>query len=109
MKMFKFPEITNPHLLYQVHRRLCNNLAAGVERVPWTDGMEVFRLSYGAVKEVRKQAEFGYYYLDEQKDKFRPTWKGAYVMTCGLAWPIGSLRKMRMKSRARATVRSLGL
>jgi len=109
MKIFRFPDVFNPNLLYRIHRRLCANLAPGVEPVLPTDGMEVFRLSYGTVKEIKKQAEFGYYYLDEQKGVFRPTWKGAYLMTWRLAWPVSSIIKARMKSSARQTIKSLGL
>ena len=109
MKVFRFPEAHNLRLLYQLHSRLCASLVAPeVKRVALTDGMEVFRLAYGTVKEVRKQADFGYYYLDEKKDVFRPTLKGAYLMTWKLAWPVGALRQARMKSKARATMKSLG-
>ena len=108
-RIFKFPELHNPRLMYQLHRRLCANSAPGIKSLKAADGKEAFQLSYGAVKEIRKQAEFGYFYLDEKSNLFRPTWKGAFLMTWKLAWPVGQLRKVAIKSRARATMRSLGL
>ncbi|HEX8843594.1 MAG TPA: hypothetical protein VF791_03070 [Pyrinomonadaceae bacterium] len=108
LKLFRFPEVHNPRVLYQLHRRLCARHAQGAESIIPADGAETFLLSYGTVKEVRRQAEFGYYYLDEKADLFRLTLKGAFLMTWKMAWPVGSLRKALMKSRARATMRSLG-
>jgi hypothetical protein len=108
MRVHRFPEAQNPHLLYAIHHRLCASLAPGVARVPMAEGMELFYLSYGTVKDVRKQAEFGYYYLDERRNAFRPSMKGACIITWRLAWPIGALRRSRMRKKARATMLSLG-
>jgi hypothetical protein len=109
MKLFTFPEVNNPRVLYQLHRRLCASLASGTDPVFPADGTEAFILSYGTVKDVRKQAEYGYYFLDEKGKVFRPTWKGAYLMTWKLAWPVGPLLKASARKRARATMKSLGL
>jgi len=108
MRIFRFPESHNPRALYQIHRVLCARFASQSEAVVPADGLEVFHMSYGALKEIRKQAEFGYYYLDEKANVFRLTWKGAFIMTGKLAWPVGSLRKAAMKRKARATMRSMG-
>jgi hypothetical protein len=80
-RVFKFPELHNPRLLYQLHRRLCASYVPGVKSLWPADGQEAFQLSYGTVKEIRKQVEFGYFYLDDKANLFRPTWKGAFPMT----------------------------
>lgn len=108
MQLFMFPEVNNPRLLYQLHRRLCDRFAPGAQNVMPADGAEAFILSYGTVKDIRRQAEYGLYYLDEKAGVFRPTWKGAYLMTWKLAWPVGPMRKAAMRRSSRATMKSLG-
>jgi hypothetical protein len=51
----------------------------------------------------------GYYYLDEARDIYRPTWKGAVLMTWRLLWPIRPLYRAWRRRPTHAFLRERGL
>lgn len=106
-KLFRFPEVRNPRSLYQLHRKLRQRCAPNAQGVLPSEGRDLFHLSNSMTREMRKQVEFGYYYLDETNEVYRPTWKGAFIMTWKLAWPVGAIRKAWMKRKAQTIIRSL--
>ncbi|RYX82815.1 hypothetical protein EON83_17770 [bacterium] len=50
----------------------------------------------------REQVQFGRF--SDKGSRFQPTWKGAYLMTWGLMWPMKWIRESQMNSRANAIV-----
>jgi hypothetical protein len=53
------------------------------------------------------QARAGYWYLDPRDGRYRPTWRGAALMTWKLAWPVGAIRRARRRGRTAALLRRL--
>jgi hypothetical protein len=100
--IYKFPEVKNPWALYNLHRQMVSRHAApGVYAFLPTPGNEVNAMSASMTKTLMKQAEFGYLYLDERGEFFRPTCKGAVLMTWKMAWPAGMISRALIKRRAR--------
>ena len=48
-----------------------------------------------------EQVKFGRFEYHKRNDTFTPSWKGAYLMTWGILWPWGWIRKQQMEARAR--------
>ena len=69
---------------------------------------EVAEVEKSLARDYARQAEAGYFYLDEEADVYRPTWKGAYLMTWTFLWPISRLQKMRTKRDAERIRMELG-
>ncbi|BCM91813.1 hypothetical protein IAD21_03689 [Abditibacteriota bacterium] len=51
----------------------------------------------------QEQAKFGRF--TEKGSRFQPTWKGAYLMTWALMWPMKWIRESQMNTRAQAIIR----
>jgi hypothetical protein len=100
-KLFSFPEIRDARHLYRAHRRLIERHAPGVESFLPCEGNEVLQVAHSITKELREQAEFGLLYLDAKRDLYRPTWKGAALMTWQLVPPVRAIRRARLRSSAR--------
>lgn len=58
-------------------------------------------------KEMAPQVEAGHF--SRRGGVYRPTWKGAFLMTWGLVPPIGWLRRLRMRRRAEDALGRAGL
>ena len=105
--MFQFPAVSDASLLYQAHTYLRNahfgNRTVALNGV----GEEVKYLETALTKDLVKQAELGYYYLNRSGTKFRPTLKGAALMTWRLMWPIGTIRKILQRHAARGILKEV--
>jgi hypothetical protein len=55
------------------------------------------------------QAELGYFWHDEEGGVYRPTWKGAVLMTWKLLWPWSSIQRVLRKRQARRLLREVGV
>ena len=108
-KKFPFPDVADARVLYEAHRRLIREqFPAASPRLPW-QGREVDEVAASMRKQMEKQVEYGYFDLDDTKQKFKPSWYGAHVMTWKLVWPIGWIRKAAARDRAEKTLKRLGL
>jgi hypothetical protein len=105
---FRLRTIGNPVILYGAHRRLVERHAPDSARFIPTRGTEHLHLSHSVEKGYRNQAAFGYLYLDASAGVYRPTLKGACLMSWKLAWPVKQARESLAKRRAARTLRSLG-
>ncbi|HKS29422.1 MAG TPA: hypothetical protein VJS44_16450 [Pyrinomonadaceae bacterium] len=101
--IYQFPEVKNPWALYKIHRQMVqpHAEAPGVYSVLPAEGDEIRSVSTSFTKTLMKQVEFGYLYLDEKASVFRPTIKGAILMTWKMAWPAGMIKRALIKRRAR--------
>jgi len=107
VRSFRFPEIKNPARLYALHGALVKKYYDLREPDFPEDGTEIDRLKKGMVKNNEKLVKIGYYYLDKKGDFFRPTIKGACLMTWKQLWPISAIRNALDRRRAEALVRRL--
>lgn len=100
--MYQFPEVKNPWALYKLHRQMVGaQMSAGVQSFLPARGDEIRAMSYSFTRTLMRQVEFGYLYLDEAANVFRPTIKGAILMTWKLAWPTGMIRRALIRRKAR--------
>ena len=109
-RLLSIPGLTDVALLYEVHRRRVARLApatATPKRVP--PGQEIAALLEQHTADLRRVAAAGYYRLDEPAQLYRPTLKGAYLMTWKLLPPFQSIRRAAKLRRARRELRDLGL
>ena len=107
IRVFRFPDVKDPRRLYSLHRELSARYGSNAEKTVPSKGMEVMYISSSTIRDIAKQAEFGYYYLDKENERYRPTWKGAFLMTWKLAWPIYPIRKSMLRNREKALLKSL--
>jgi hypothetical protein len=108
--MARFPDVQNARRLYRLHRGL-------VARAP-SPG-QVFRVdeefrgdaaaavAASAVEQLEAQVPAGYMYLAPDEGVYRPTWKGAFLMTWRLLWPVTALRRTALDRRARRLMAEL--
>jgi hypothetical protein len=51
----------------------------------------------------------GYYWIDERWGVYRPTWKGALLMTGKHAWPVRPIYRALRHRRTRGLLREAGV
>ncbi|HEX6184875.1 MAG TPA: hypothetical protein VFZ44_13400 [Pyrinomonadaceae bacterium] len=106
--LFRLHTLGNPALLYGAHRQLVERHAPDSPRFIPTRGTEHLHLAHSVDKGYRYQAESGYLYLDASAGVYRPTLKGACLMSWKLAWPVKQAREALAKRTATRTLCSLG-
>jgi len=104
-----FPEIGDLRKLYQVHRALCARWGQAEKKPVPSEAELPARVAQDMVKSLEQQVGTGYYWLDTAGECYRPTWKGAFLMTWKLCWPVTSIRKALRASRNAALLRELGV
>jgi hypothetical protein len=109
------PDTINPYwikdgrLLYAIHRaRVENSGRTGEERVIPQPGGEAEFLRDLHRRELRRVADAGYLWLDESAARYRPTTKGAFLMTWRLLWPLKGIRAAARRRKARRELKRLG-
>jgi hypothetical protein len=107
--VFKFPGLTDSRQLYRAHRSLVTRHAPEKECILPSEGMEIPHLCSSIVKTLDKQVGYGYYYKDRRTGDYRPTWKGAFLMTLRVAWPLRDIKLAALKAEAAKNLRSFGL
>ena len=106
----QFPDVRDPRRLVRLHERLME------ERGTLDDVMEIEQGLDGAtylvdalVRELDQQVPTGYLRLDAAANAYRPTIKGALLMTWAQVPPISTLRMQRVRRRAARLIESLGV
>jgi hypothetical protein len=102
------PEVRDARRLYHVHEQVRDHLGAGKKRLPVGPDPADF-LSEGRERILAHHAATGYFYLDETRGVYRPTWKGAVLMTWRLLWPIRPLYRAWRRRPTRKLLRELGV
>ena len=108
-KMLQFDFVKDPAELWRVHERATRELASGPKKPSPTRQTAVERLREGMLKENTDQVAVGWLWLDETPGFFRPTWKGACLMTWKLCWPVSAMRRAARRGRARGMLREWGI
>jgi hypothetical protein len=95
--------------LWRIHERATRQFGTGPKKASPTRRTTVERIQSGMLKENTDQVEVGWLWYDEGAEAFRPTWKGACLMTWKLCWPISALRRAARRQRARRLLREWDL
>ncbi len=104
-----FPGLDDPRRLLQAHRALvARNAPAGVARRYPPPGEFEAWLVQAMQRELARQVPTGYLRLDAPGEFYRPTWKGAVLMTWKLAWPVSAVRRRLHGRRAESLLAELG-
>jgi hypothetical protein len=101
-------EVRETHRLYYYHEQLRDHLGAGKKRKPVGPDPVAF-LVEGTRRILGHAAEAGFYTLDPAANVYRPTRKGAVLMTWRRVWPFRSLAMARRRRRTERLVRELGI
>ncbi len=103
-----FPQVRDPARIVAIHRALVHR---SPEHTLPIDGMgEPVGFLIGAtVRELEQQVGTGYLWLDRPAQVYRPTWKGALLMSWKLLPPMSQIRAVIARRRAAARLRELGL
>jgi hypothetical protein len=95
--------------LYAVHRARAARLQAGRRIAPLPkDGEAAAFMHADYIRDLDRVTRAGYYSFDSGRPGYRPTLKGAYIMTWRLLWPLKQLRRRERDRRADAALRALG-
>ncbi len=108
---FRFPQVTSVRQLDRLHRKLTERHApSGRKVVSLHDqhhGDLQAYIRWALIDSYRKQEGTGYLVFQEAENSWRPTVKGAYLMTWSQLWPMSMLLKWRMHHQARHLIRNL--
>ena len=105
-----FPGLDDPRRLLEAHRALvARHAPAGLARRYPPPGEFESYLLQAMQRELARQVPTGYLWLDDAGEFYRPTWKGALLMTWKLAWPVKPVRGWRHGRRARRLLAELGV
>jgi hypothetical protein len=102
-----FPEIRDISVLHQIHEGAIARYASdGLRKLPeLVDLLSYLRSS--TKEEHEGWLESGYYFLDEQEQAYRPTWKGAVLMGLRISPPIKWMREHVRRWRVNRLLKEL--
>jgi hypothetical protein len=106
--VLSLPWIQDVRYLYRVHQAAVGHWCPGGIK-EWRPGEDPGAyLREALVEEVARQVPKGYVYRDAAGD-FRPTVKGAVLMTWKNLWPVPAIRKARRRRRGERLLRELAV
>ncbi len=106
----RLPDVRDPARLCRIKRALLERHYGDRERVPFDHQGDPARfLSEAMVRELAEQVEAGTWRRDDVAQVFRPTFTGAWVMTWRLLPPFRAIRTARLRRRAAALLKELGM
>lgn len=101
----RVPSVTDPRQLYALHRFVIARANVVGRPVTYDQSSAADHLQAERLGSLTAQVRCGRYYLNKAGDTYRPTLKGAYLMTWGLMWPFSIFRRRAMDRRAASTLR----
>jgi hypothetical protein len=102
----QIPVVSDPARLHRVHEALAGRAGCAKEPLP-TGADLVGRLSDAMTRTMQEQVQTGYMYFDAGARVYRPTWKGAALMSWKLLPPVRQIRRRRLERRARRLLEEL--
>jgi hypothetical protein len=108
-RTYSFPHVKDLSDLYRIHQRLLETEGSSRRRTLPAPGEEFAVLCAELAHDLARQADRGYFRLDREADRYRPTIKGAVVMTWKLAWPVKPIRQFLIVRKGKRIVRKLGI
>jgi hypothetical protein len=107
-RVTQFPDIKDPKRLFEIHRAIQDLDGHGsAEPAPGADGLEAVVIE-SMVKEFEAQTKTGYLFLAASGEYYRPTWKGAILMTWKLCWPVSAIIRGQRNRESAASLKRLG-
>ena len=107
-ELVQLPQLHDAGRLARAHRALVARRASPV--APSRYAADPAReLAHAMVREMDAQVEKGLYWVDRAARAYRPTLGGAFLMCWRLLPPMRSIRTARMRRRAAALLRELGM
>lgn len=92
----QLPMVQEAARLYRLHHALADEHGSRTDKTLRLDdefhGDAAAYLEAAIVEELEAQLDTGYMYLSRSESAFRPTMKGAFLMTWGMLWPFKALR-----------------
>ncbi len=107
-KMFQFPKVNDPGTLLKLHHYLSGIHFRNKTVVMVGRDNALKYLKASITRDFIVQAELGFYYLDKDGEKFRPSWKGAILMTWKLVFPVNIIRKIWLNAKAKKIMKEAG-
>lgn len=108
---FRFPQVKDIQRLDRLHQKLVDRHAPSARKIVSLydrhEGRVVSYIRSVLLDGYRKQEGTGYLVYREYGNYWRPTVKGAYLMTWALLWPMKAILLGRMYRRARQLLREL--
>lgn len=108
---FRFPNVKSILQLDRLHQKLVERDAPRARRIvslhDQFHGDQEAYIRWALVHSYRQQEGTGYLIHDEAGNFWRPTVKGAYLMTWSQLWPMSMMLRQRMKRRARQLLQEL--
>jgi len=104
-RTIRMPHIVEPAALYRIHQTALSRFAPNVPRInrlldEYGGDIERYFRDVVIRETLQHQALLGCLYHDESTNCYRPTMKGALLMTLKLIWPIKGLRASRARRDA---------
>lgn len=94
------PSVTDVKELYRLHQYMMKNSNITARKMLYEPGQAIAYLKeYALKKSYDKQVVKGWLSYDAAGDNYRPTIKGAYLMTWGLLQPMKWIRILSMRRR----------
>jgi hypothetical protein len=98
----KVPGVNDLRVLYRLHRFVIEKHLPAGEPVVYAPGQEIeYLTTYAFRQPCDEMVRRGWLYYEANAECYRPTLKGAYLMTWGLMQPMKALRQAAMYQRAR--------
>jgi hypothetical protein len=101
----RFPNLWDVPRLVRVHEALVRRAGTAEPRRPFAERSPDRVLQEAMTREMAAQVAAGFVFVDG--DHYRPTWKGAALMSWRLLWPMRSVREARLKRHAEALLAEL--
>ena len=106
----QFPDVRDPRRLVRLHERLMEEMGALGDTKEFEPGIDgAAYLAEGLVRELDQQLPTGYLRVDAAANAYRPTIKGALLMTWAQVPPISTIRMKRVRRRAAQLIERLGV
>jgi len=106
-QVFRFPEIKEPQVLYQLHLQLIQKHAAGQWAQGEPAGQELNRMVRVIENYGLRHAKIGYMVLANNARTYRLTWKGAFLVTWRGLWPTSLVRKALQRKTMQSELQAL--
>ncbi len=103
-----FVDVHDGQQMHRLHRLMVERFGTGVQVRTEAEHDPAGFLRRGADEVIAHQVKSGYMYLYEKSGKYRPTVKGAVLMTYRLLWPWKQIKRWRNGAEARRLRREFG-
>ena len=105
-KSLRLPDVLSPTELYGIHRRRMAQIGGVIEPLP-AIGTEITAQEQRMIEDFEEQVQFGRLYLERTSNLYRPTWKGAYLMTWSQLQPMKNIRNSQDHRKSVASLKEL--